>query len=119
MHLEIIQPKSARETVSLGVINKLYELAYENASLGITSQLDNTSDIVGSVSLYAADKKKVEYLAGTNGVGGNGRFQDFNIYCTTYYLNFLDDAFAQVCANVYGNGEGTTTADLVGIENLN
>lgn len=118
MHLEIIQPKSARETVSLGVINKLYELAYENASLGITSQLDNTSNIVGSVSLYAADKKKVEYLAGTNGVGGNGRFQDFNIYCTTYYLNFLDDAFAQVCANVYGNGEGTTAADLVGITSV-
>ena len=31
----------------------------------------------------------------------------------------MDDAFAQVCANVYGNGEGTTAADLVGVTALN
>lgn len=118
MHLEIVQPKSSRETVSVQIINKLYSLAYSNPNQGIVSVLDNTSTISGAVSLYAANKKRVEYLAGTNGVGGNGRFPDLLIYCTTYYIDFMDDAFATVCANVYGNGEGVTSADIAAVQSV-
>lgn len=118
MHLEIVQPKSSREAVSVQIINKLYSLAYSNPDQGIVSILDNTSTISGAVSLYAANKKRVEYLAGANGVGGDGRFPDLLIYCTTYYIDFMDDAFATVCADLYGNGEGVTSADIAGVNSL-
>lgn len=118
MHLEIVQSKSSREAVSVQIINKLYNLAYSNPNQGITSRLDSTSTVSGAVSLYAANKKRVEYLAGTNGVGGNGRFPDLLIYCTTYYIDFMDDAFSTVCANLYGNGEGVTLADIAGVTSL-
>lgn len=113
MHIEITQSTGQNESVQTGigitVINKLYELA---------SQLDSTSTVSGRISLYAASKQKVEYLAGTNGIGGNGRFPNLFINCSTYYFDFLDPEMQRVCSTLYGDGYGVTAAELASVSNI-
>lgn len=114
MHLEITQSTGQTETLQnnfgVSVVNALYQLAVNG--------LDETSTVSGRISLYAASKEKVEYLAGTNGVGGNGVFPNLYIICSTYYVDFLDNAFGQVCADLYGDGYGVTQAQLLSVSNL-
>jgi len=46
MHLEVLQNESVTEqNVTSETIEKLYELAYSNPSLGISSKLDATSNL--------------------------------------------------------------------------
>ena len=116
MHLEITQSTGQTESIfnNIGgqVVNALYNLA-------ISGDLDNTSTVSGRISIYAANKFKVEYLAGTNGVGGNGIFPDLYITCSTYYVDFMDEEFGKVCGQLYGDGTGVTVSQLSAVSNLN
>jgi hypothetical protein len=49
MHLEIIQPTGSVEIVNQEVIDKLYNLSYENAEFEVESELDATSNLVGTI----------------------------------------------------------------------
>lgn len=116
MHIEITQSTGQSEQlpVEIGsnIVNKLYELALNDI-------IDSTSTISGRISLYAASKSKVEYLAGTNGVGGNGKFPNFIINCSTYYFDFLDLEMQRICSTLYGDGYGVTLAELLAVNRLN
>ena len=120
MHLEIKQSTSGTETVSAQLINKLYELAYEDQTLGITSQLDATSDVQGRLEAPAAYEDAVRYLVGID-AGDPKRFQ--NLYITipnnNYYIRFKDPVMAQIFNTEYGDGVGVTRAQLAAVNNLN
>lgn len=109
MHLEIKQSTSGTETVSAQLINKLYELAYEDQTLGITSQLDATSDVQGRLEAPAAYEDAVRYLVGID-AGDPKRFQ--NLYITVpnnnYYIRFKDPIVSSICIQAYGDGVGIT-----------
>ena len=112
MHLELTQSTGQTEsiltTLGANIVSALYDLA-------ISGDLDNTSTVSGRLSIYAASKTKVEYLAGTNGTGGNGLFPNLYISCVTYYVDFLDAAFGRNCAQLFGDGEGVTLSQLQGV----
>ena len=76
MHLEIIQPTDRVEVVTIDMIDKLYNLAYEDANSGITSQLDASSNVQGNIEVSAAYEDAVNFLAGYIGAtqNPNGRF---------------------------------------------
>lgn len=113
MHLEIKQSTSGTETVSAQLINKLYELAYEDQTLGITSQLDATSDVQGRLEAPAAYEDAVRYLAGID-PGDIKRFQNLyiNIPNQNYYVRFEDPVVSDYCISLYGDGVGITRTVL-------
>lgn len=116
MHLEIKQSTSGTETVSAQLINKLYELAYEDQTLGITSQLDATSDVQGRLEAPAAYEDAVRYLVGID-AGDPKRFQNLyiNIPNQNYYVRFEDPVVSNYCISLYGDGVGMTRTALAAV----
>lgn len=119
-HLEIKQSTQNIEIVNSEMIDKLYQLAYENEEKGIESQLDSTSNVEGNIQAPAAYEDAVRYLVGID-AGDPKRFQ--NLYITipnnNYYLRFQDPVIAQIFNTEYGDGTGTTQAQLTAVTNLN
>ena len=108
MHLEVLQSESVTEqNVTPETIEKLYNLAYSNPSLGISSKLDATSNLQGTVSLYATYQDYVNYL--------QNKFPNFHINTSTYYFRFTDQELTTICAQFFGDGIGVTTAELASI----
>ena len=108
MHLEVLQSESVTEqNVTPETIEKLYNLAYSNPSLGILSKLDATSNLQGTVSLYATYQDYVNYL--------QNKFPNFHINTSTYYFRFTDQELTTICAQFFGDGIGVTTAELASI----
>jgi hypothetical protein len=91
MHLEVLQSESVTEqNVTSATIEKLYDLAYSNPSLGITSKLDATSNLQGTLSLYATYQDYVTYL--------QNKYPNLHINTTTYYYRFKDKELNNICA---------------------
>lgn len=116
MHLEIKQSTDRTETVSSQTIDKLYQLAFEDQNLGITSQLDATSDVQGRIEAPAAYEDAVRYLAGID-PGDTKRFQNLyiNIPNQNYYVRFEDPVVSNYCMSLYGDGVGTTRTELAAV----
>lgn len=116
MHLEIKQSTDRTETVSSQTIDKLYQLAFEDQNLGITSQLDATSDVQGRIEAPAAYEDAVRYLAGID-PGDTKRFQNLyiNIPNQNYYVRFEDPVVSNYCMSLYGDGVGMTRTALVAV----
>ena len=106
MHLEIIQRTDTTEMVNSTVVEKLYQLAYENIDQGIQSQLDQTSNLEGNISPNAAYKDSVDYL----------REKFPNLYITISdndcYIRFADNNIKTVLLdNSIGDGIGVTISN--------
>lgn len=116
MHLEIKQSTDRTETVSSQTIDKLYQLAFEDQNLGITSQLDATSDVQGRIEAPAAYEDAVRYLAGID-PGDTKRFQNLyiNIPNQNYYVRFEDPVVSDYCISLYGGGVGMTRTTLAAV----
>lgn len=116
MHLEIKQSTDRTETVSSQTIDKLYQLAFEDQNLGITSQLDATSDVQGRIEAPAAYEDAVRYLAGID-PGDTKRFQNLyiNIPNQNYYVRFEDPVVSDYCMSLYGDGVGMTRTALAAV----
>ena len=111
MHLEIKQSTSGIENVSTQIIDKLYELAYEDLTLGITSQLDSTSVIQGRVSVNACYENRKNFL--TN------KFNNFFIDATSLYVNLKDSYAEQVAITRYSSdGIGLTDSDAARVTSM-
>lgn len=112
-HLEIKQASDRTEVVTSSVIDKLYNLAYENQELGILSQLDDSSELQGRLESQAAYEDAVLYL--------RAKFPNLTITVpnNNYYLRFQDPVIAQIFNTEYGDGTGTTQAQLTAVTNLN
>ena len=108
MHLEVLQNESVTEqNVTSETIEKLYELAYSNPSLGISSKLDATSNLQGTLSLYATYQDYVTYL--------QAKYPNLHINTTTYYYRFKDKELNNICAQFFGDGIGVTTGELIAV----
>lgn len=123
MHLEIIQPTDRVEVVTIDMIDKLYNLAYEDANSGITSQLDASSNVQGNIEVSAAYEDAVNFLAGYIGAtqNPNGRFQNLRITVPNdnYYIRFYNQEFERVClAAGIGDGVGITRRDARNVANM-
>lgn len=120
MHLEIKQSTDRTETVSSQTIDKLYQLAFEDQNLGITSQLDATSDVQGRIEAPAAYEDAVRYLAGID-PGDTKRFQNLyiNIPNQNYYVRFEDPVVSNYCMSLYGDGVGMTRTALAAVTTTN
>lgn len=120
MHLEIKQSTDRTETVSAQTIDKLYQLAFEDQSQGITSQLDATSDVQGRIEAPSAYEDAVRYLAGID-PGDTKRFQ--NLYITipnqNYYIRFKDPIVKRICESNWGDGVGLTVRAASQVTSLN
>lgn len=116
MHLEIKQSTDRTEIVSSQTIDKLYQLAFEDQNLGITSQLDATSDVQGRIEAPAAYEDAVRYLAGID-PGDTKRFQNLyiNIPNQNYYVRFEDPVVSDYCMSLYGDGVGMTRTALAAV----
>ena len=103
MHLEIIQPTGSVEIVNQEVIDKLYNLSYENAEFEVESELDSTSNVVGTIQPTAAYEDAVIYL--------RQRFPQLtiNINNGDCYIRFADSNVRNVLLNnSIGDGVGVT-----------
>lgn len=123
MHLEIIQPTDRVEVVTIDMIDKLYNLAYEDANSGITSQLDASSNVQGNIEVSAAYEDAVNFLAGYIGAtqNPNGRFQNLRITVPNdnYYIRFYNQEFERVClAAGIGDGVGITRGDARNVASM-
>lgn len=111
MHLEVLQSESVTEqNVTSATIEKLYDLAYSNPSLGITSKLDATSNLQGTLSLYATYQDYVTYL--------QNKYPNLHINATTYYYRFKDKELNNICAQLFGDGIGVTTGELTAVSSF-
>lgn len=97
MHLYIEQNTGLTEPVSSGVIKKLYELA-------VGGTLDNTSDIIGSVSTTVTSAQHKAYL--------EGLFPNFHITATAYSATFDDPVWEQLCIQYVGSNGVVTEAQM-------
>ena len=107
IHLNIQQATDRIEEVGVNVIEKLYQLAYYDTDLGITSQLDSSSDVSGYIKASAAYEESVLFL--------RERFPNLTIDVgnpPNYYVRFKDSAMEQLIVNAYGDGQGVTTSRM-------
>lgn len=105
MHLEIKQSTNSREDVANSVVEKLYDLLYENSSSGITRQLDDSSYIEGYINVQAAYQNKIEYLTTRR----QTPYVYLNIDAASAYIPFKDSYVEQKLVNAgYGDGTGIT-----------
>lgn len=116
MHLELIQSTGNIEHVSSQLIDKLYRLSLEDPEHGITSELDGTSVVQGSLQAPAAYEDAVRYLVGIS-AGDTKRFQDLYITIpnNNYYLRLKDPTISQYCITNYGDGVGVTRSNLTSV----
>lgn len=104
-HLRIEQNNSAIEQVSSAIISKLYELANNNT-------FDNTSDLVGRLSVTAAYADEVSWLT--------THYQNLYITADKLYIRFEDPVTEQICVtNFSSDGVGCTPEDLAAVTSLN
>lgn len=85
MNLKIIQASDRIENVNSQVIDKLYRLAYEDPSIGLTASISSgENDIVGYIRSTAAYQDAVEYL--------RAKFPNLTIDIpnNNYYIRFED-----------------------------
>lgn len=101
MHIEIKQSKdvSKIEQVSSDLIEKLYQLAYEDDL--VQSQLDSTSVLEGRLSTNVAYQRSCEYLM--------EKFPNLIIVAATYYYAFKDPEWTRFCVDHWGGGEAGIT----------
>lgn len=102
MHLYIEQNTGLTETVSSSVIKKLYELA--------VGGLDNTSNLIGSVSTTVTSAKYKTYL--------EGLFPNFHVTANEYTLTFEDAEVERVCIANWGSNGSVTGAQLAAVVNM-
>lgn len=107
MNLKIIQATDRIENVSSEVIDKLYQLAYEDQSIGLASQITSgENDIVGYIRSTAAYQDAVEYL--------RVKFPNLTIDIpnNNYYIRFEDPVVEQLCiTNFSSDGHGVSLQD--------
>lgn len=97
MHLYIEQNTGLTEPVSRGVIKKLYDLA--------VGGLDNTSNLIGTVSVDVVSQKMKDYL--------ENRFSpNFHINATLYSATFDDPVWEQLCIQYVGSDGVVTEAQM-------
>lgn len=107
MHLHIEQSTGQIETVGTAVINKLYELAYTD---GVTPQLDNSSILIGRLHTSGAHKYKINYL--------QDKYDQLYISADKEYLQFVDPEVDKICSKTWGDGVGTTLANLQNVTSI-
>lgn len=119
MHLEIIQPTDRIEIVSSEVIDKLYNLAFEDENTGVISQLDSTSNIQGHIQAVSAYEDAVRYLAGID-QGDAKRFPNLTITIpnSNYYIRFEDPKVEEICAKQWGDGIGLSKLAAADVNNI-
>lgn len=117
--ITIIQ-SNVQETTNSAVIEKLYNLAFEDQANGIYSQLDPTSNVSGNIVVPAAYEDAVRYLAGID-TTDVPRFPNLHITVqnNNYYVRLTDPVIAQHCINEYGDGVGVTRSNLAGVTSRN
>lgn len=96
MNITVTQNNSNIEWVTSNIIKKMYQLAMDP---------NNTVSYSGYLKSNSGYTSHVEYLNNTFGPG-------LRIEATKLYLEFEDDAAAQVCATYFGDGIGCTISDL-------
>lgn len=96
MNITVTQNNSNIEWVTSNIIKKMYQLAIDP---------NNTVSYSGYLKSNSGYTSQVEYLNNTFGPG-------LRIEATKLYLEFEDDAAAQVCATYFGDGVGCTISDL-------
>lgn len=96
MHLYIEQNTDITETVDSAVIKKLYELA--------VGGLDNTSNLIGTVSVDVVSQKMKDYL--------ESMFHNFHINATVYSATFDDPVWEQLCIQYVGSNGAVTEAQM-------
>lgn len=102
-HIKIEQTNIA-ETVTSQLINKLYKYCTND-------ELDNTSNIKGNLYSLHAYEDEVNYLT--------DKFKDLIINISgEYYVKFVDDVFANLVINEYGDGAGVFKAQLNSVTNF-
>lgn len=104
MHLYIEQNTGLTEPVSSGVIKKLYELA-------VGGTLDDTSNLIGTVSVDVVSQKMKDYL--------ENRFSpNFHINATLYSATFDDPVWEQLCIQYVGSNGVVTEAQMRALTNI-
>ena len=101
MHLYIEQDTGLTESVSNSVIKKLYELA--------VGGLDDTSNLIGSVSTTVTSAKYKTYL--------EGLFPNFHVTADQYTLSFEDAEVERLCVANWGSNGGVTLNQLQAVTN--
>ena len=96
MNITVTQNNSNIEWVTSNIIKKMYQLAMDP---------NNTVSYSGYLKSASGYTSHVEYLNNTFGPG-------LRIEASKLYLEFEDDAAAQVCATYFGDGVGCTISDL-------
>lgn len=96
MNITVTQNNSNIEWVTSNIIKKMYQLAMDP---------NNTVSYSGYLKSNSGYASQVQYLNNTFGPG-------LKIEATKLYLEFEDDAAAQVCATYFGDGVGCTISDL-------
>ena len=96
MNITVTQNNSNIEWVTSNIIKKMYQLAIDP---------NNTVSYSGYLKSNSGYASHVQYLNNTFGPG-------LRIEATKEYLEFEDDAAAQVCATYFGDGVGCTISDL-------
>lgn len=96
MNITVTQNNSNIEWVTSNIIKKMYQLAMDP---------NNTVSYSGYLKSPSGYANHVQYLNNTFGPG-------LRIEATKEYLEFEDDAAAQVCATYFGDGVGCTISDL-------
>lgn len=111
-NLVIKQATTLSETVTKDIIDKLYNLAYEDANLGIQPKVtSSTQDIVGTLQTQAAYEDAIDYL--TN------KFPNLTINAINKYIRFKDSVIGNILINEFGDGVGATRNQLSTVNNLN
>lgn len=117
-HLEIKQ-NSLQENVSAEVIDRLYNLTYEDSTLGIDPVVDSQrGDIVGNIISPAAYEDAVSFLRDKFGPDVANNIEGLTITVTdnNYYVRFKDPIFGQACIKKYSNnGVGVTKTRLAAV----
>lgn len=102
MYLEINQATDRTERVASSVVSKLYNLAYDDPVQG--SQLDQSSNVIGSISVPAAYDTHITYL--------KTKFPNLHISSDSTYIKFEDPEVERVCVQQFSaDGIGLTTAE--------
>lgn len=115
MNLKIIQASDRIEVVNSQIIDKLYNLAYENETTGIESSISSTADdIVGSINAPAAYEDAVIFL--------RKKFPNLNITVqdNNYYIRFDSEEFKRICIEdkMWGDGIGMTKNQASSVTSL-
>lgn len=119
-HLEIKQ-NSLQENVSAEVIDKLYNLTYEDSTLGIDPEVDSQrGDIVGNIISPAAYEDAVNFLRDKFGpdVANNIEGLTITVIDNNYYVRFKDPAIEAIIAAQFGSDGKITVSQAAAVTAL-